>query len=268
MPPARAKSAHAAPTPAAPPAGPSAAIGRPSGRAPDELRPLELTKDYLRFAEGSCLVQLGATTVLCAASIEDKAPPFLRGSGRGWVTAEYSMLPRSTQVRTPREIWRGKAAGRTHEIQRLVGRSLRAVVDLPALGERTILIDCDVIEADGSTRVAAITGGFVALVGAIQHLKVGKVVTQSVLRDYVAGVSAGIVGGVPVLDLDYAEDSTAGVDMNVVMTGAGALVEVQGTADREPFSSAELASLLELARSGIATLIAAQRQVLGQDGLP
>jgi ribonuclease PH len=263
-----AKTSQNAQTTPAPAPAVSAGTVRPSGRAPDELRALTLTKDYLRFAEGSCLVQLGATRVLCAASLEDKAPPFMRGTGRGWVTAEYSMLPRSTMVRTQRDVWRGKAGGRTHEIQRLVGRSLRAVVDLGALGERTIVIDCDVIEADGSTRVAAITGGFVALVGAIQHLKAAKVVTQTVLRDHVAGVSAGIVGGVPVLDLDYAEDSTAGVDMNVVMTGAGALVEVQGTADREPFSSAELGALLDLGRRGIAELVAAQRQVLALDALP
>jgi len=241
---------------------------RASGRAGDELRPLALIKDYLRFAEGSCLVTLGATTVLCAASLEDKAPPFLRGKGKGWVTAEYNMLPRATEVRTPRDVWRGKAGGRTHEIQRLIGRSLRAVADLAALGERTIIIDCDVIEADGSTRVAAITGGFVALAGAIEHLKAAKVVTKPVLRDYVAAVSVGIVNGVPVLDLDYGEDSAAGVDMNVVMTGAGALVEVQGTADREPFSVSELGTLVELARRGIGRIVAAQQRALGRDALP
>jgi ribonuclease PH len=253
-----------APAPATPP---TAAV-RPSGRASDELRPITLTKDYLRFAEGSCLVTLGSTVVLCAASLEDKAPPFLRGTGRGWVTAEYSMLPRSTQVRTPRDLWRGKAGGRTHEIQRLIGRSLRAVVELAALGERTILIDCDVIEADGSTRVAAITGAFVALVGAISHLKAAKLVTRPVLRDHVAAASVGLVSGIPVLDLDYAEDSDAGVDMNVVMTGGGALVEIQGTADQAPFSTAELAVLVDLGRRGVEQLVLAQRRVLALDALP
>jgi ribonuclease PH len=242
--------------------------GRPSGRAPNELRALALVPGHLRFAEGSCLIQLGDTRVLCAASVEDKPPPFLRGSGRGWITAEYGMLPRSTQVRTPRDVWRGKAGGRTHEIQRLIGRSLRAVADLAVLGERTIVIDCDVIEADGSTRVAAITGGFVALAGAIGTLRAKGLVTKPVLRDYVAAVSVGIMGAGFVLDLDYAEDSAAGVDMNVVMTGSGALVEVQGTADQRPFTAAELASLIDLARHGIETLIAAQRRALVLDALP
>ena len=266
--PTRARPTTTKPAPKPPDTKPTITPERASGRAADELRPLVITKDYLRFAEGSCLVTLGATTVLCAASLEDKAPPFLRGKGRGWVTAEYNMLPRATAVRTPRDLWRGKAGGRTHEIQRLIGRSLRAVVDLPALGERTIVIDCDVIEADGSTRVAAITGGFVALAGAIQHLKAAKLVTRQVLRDYVAAASVGIVNGVTVLDLDYAEDSAAGVDMNVVMTGAGALVEVQGTADREPFSPSELTALVELARGGIGRIVAAQERVLALDALP
>jgi ribonuclease PH len=266
--PTRARATTTKPAPKTPEAKAPIAPERASGRAADELRPLVLTKDYLRFAEGSCLVTLGATTVLCAASLEDKAPPFLRGKGRGWVTAEYNMLPRATAVRTPRDLWRGKAGGRTHEIQRLIGRSLRAVVDPVALGERTIVIDCDVIEADGSTRVAAITGGFVALAGAIQHLKAAKLVTRPVLRDYVAAASVGIVNGVTILDLEYAEDSVAGVDMNVVMTGAGALVEVQGTADREPFSPSELTVLVELARGGIARIVAAQERALALDALP
>ena len=256
---------------ASPPAATASATrseGRPSGRVPNELRALELVPGHLRFAEGSCLIQLGDTRVLCAASVEDKPPPFLRGSGRGWITAEYGMLPRSTHVRTPRDVWRGKAGGRTHEIQRLIGRSLRAVADLAALGERTIVIDCDVIEADGSTRVAAITGGFVALAGAIGALRASGIVTKPVLRDHVAAVSVGIMGTGFVLDLDYAEDSVAGVDMNVVMTGSGTLVEVQGTADQRPFTASELASLVDLARHGIEQLIAAQRRALALDALP
>jgi ribonuclease PH len=257
-----ASSSSPAPAPAA------AAGARPSGRAANELRALVLTPGHLRFAEGSCLIQLGETRVLCAATVEDKPPPFLRGSGRGWITGEYAMLPRATQVRTPRDVWRGKAGGRTHEIQRLIGRSLRAVADLGALGERTIVIDCDVIEADGSTRVAAITGGFVALAGAIRTLRKSGAVTKPVLRDYVAGVSVGIMSAGLVLDLDYAEDSGAGVDMNVVMTGSGALVEVQGTADQRPFTAAELASLIDLARQGVERLIAAQREAIALDPLP
>jgi ribonuclease PH len=238
------------------------AARRPGGRAANELRPLKLRPGYLRFAEGSCLVELGDTVVLCAASVEDRVPPFLKGSGRGWITAEYGMLPRSTEARTPRDIWRGKAGGRTHEIQRLIGRSLRAVADLAALGERQIVLDCDVIEADGSTRVAAISGSFVALAAAIRHLEAVGAVKKPVLKDFVAAVSVGIVGGAPVLDLEYAEDSIAGVDMNIVMTGSGALVEVQGTADSAPFSAAELATLVELARGGVKKVIAAQRRAL------
>jgi ribonuclease PH len=241
---------------------------RPSGRGVGQLRQLKLGPGFLRHAEGSCLIELGGTVVICAASIEQKAPPFLRGKGKGWITAEYSMLPRSTQVRTQRDVWRGKAGGRSLEIQRLIGRSLRAVAKLPALGERTILIDCDVIEADGSTRVASITGGFVALVGAIKHLHEAGEIKDQVLTDYVAAASVGIVGGVPVLDLEYEEDSIAGVDMNVVMTGAGTLVEVQGTADREPFSATELSEMVELAGIGIKRLITAQRRALKIDGLP
>jgi ribonuclease PH len=241
---------------------------RPSGRALDELRTLKLRPGYLRFAEGSCLVELGDTVVLCAASVEDRVPPFLKGTGKGWITAEYGMLPRSTQTRTARDIWRGKAGGRTHEIQRLIGRSLRAVADLTALGEHQIVIDCDVIEADGSTRVAAISGGFVALVGAIRHLHDSGVLKRAVLKDYVAAVSVGIVEGTPVLDLEYAEDSIAGVDMNIVMTGSGTLVEVQGTADSAPFSAAELAAMVELARVGAKKVVAAQRRALKAGPLP
>ncbi len=241
---------------------------RPGLRGAAELRPLKLCPGYLRFAEGSCLIELGSTVVLCAATIEARVPPFLKGTGRGWITAEYGMLPRSTQARTPRDIWRGKAGGRTHEIQRLIGRSLRAVADLAALKEHQIIIDCDVIEADGSTRVAAITGGFVALAGAVQRLRTAGIVKDQVLKDHVAAVSVGMVGGALVLDLEYAEDSIAGVDMNVVMTGSGALVEVQGTADTAPFSAEELAALIELARGGIKKLITAERRALRLTELP
>ena len=238
------------------------AAKRPAGRGANELRPLKLRPGYLRYAEGSCLVELGDTVVLCAASVEDRVPPFLKGTGRGWITAEYGMLPRSTQARTARDIWRGKAGGRTHEIQRLIGRSLRAIADLPALGERQIVIDCDVIEADGSTRVAAISGGFVALAGAIHHLQEAGAVKKPVLKDYVAAVSVGIVGGRLCLDLAYAEDSAAEVDMNVVMTGRGRFVEVQGTAEGKPFTAAQLTNMTSLASDGISQLIAIQRRVL------
>jgi ribonuclease PH len=245
-----------------------AADGRPLGREANQLRTLRLRPAALRYAEGSCLIDLGGTRVLCSASLDDKVPAFLRGGGRGWITAEYGMLPRSTHVRTPRDIWRGKAGGRTHEIQRLIGRSLRAVADLSALGERSILIDCDVIQADGGTRVASITGAFVALVGALERLRALDQLKGRVLRDYVAAVSVGLVGGVPVLDLEYTEDVAAGVDMNVVMTGSGELVEVQGTADSKPFSTTELGQLVELAKGGIRRLVAAQRRAIKLDRLP
>lgn len=244
------------------------AAERPSGRAPDALRRLKLKRGAMRYAEGSCLIELGRTVVLCSASVEDKTPAFLRGTGRGWITAEYGMLPRSTQERTQRDIWRGKAGGRTHEIQRLIGRSLRAVADLDGLGERMILIDCDVIEADGGTRVASITGAFVALVEALENLRAAKQLKNRVLRDYVAAISVGMVGGNPVLDLEYTEDVAAGVDMNVVMTGSGKLVEVQGTADSQPFSTAELSKMIELARRGIRRLITAQRRAFKLERLP
>lgn len=233
---------------------------RHDGRSPGDLRPVRLTRQYLRHAEGSVLVEVGDTRVICTASVEERVPPFLRGLGQGWVTAEYGMLPRATATRTPRET--GRTGGRTHEIQRLVGRSLRAVVELAKLGERTIYVDCDVIQADGGTRTAAITGGCVALADCLQHLVAASRLVESPLRDVVAATSVGLVGGTPVLDLDYAEDSTAAVDMNVVMTGAERFVEVQGTAEQTPFDLAELQALLALARSGIERLLGLQRRAL------
>ena len=237
---------------------------RHDGRAPGALRPVRLTRGYLRHAEGAVLVEVGATRVICTASVEERVPPFLRGAGQGWVTAEYGMLPRATNTRTTREA--GRTGGRTHEIQRLVGRSLRAVVELPRLGERTITIDCDVIQADGGTRTAAITGGFVALADALALLREGGKLTQDPLRDRVAATSVGLVGGTPVLDLDYAEDSTAAVDMNVVMTGAGRFVELQGTAEQTPFDLAQLEALVGLAREGIERLLALQQRALLERG--
>jgi ribonuclease PH len=227
---------------------------RPDGRRPDQLRPVSVTRDYLRHPEGSVLVEFGDTKVICTASVEDKVPPFLKGKGQGWVTAEYGMLPRSTNTRMSRE--RSGPSGRSQEIQRLVGRSLRAVVDMGKLGERTIWVDCDVIQADGGTRTAAITGAFVAVADAIAAL--GKAAATTSIRDCVAAISVGMVGGRPVLDLNYAEDSTAEVDMNVVMTGAGAFVEVQGTAEQTPFSKERLDELIVLAGAGIGRLIELQ----------
>jgi len=236
---------------------------RPSGRRADELRAVRLERGYTRHAEGSVLVEFGDTRVLCTASVEDRVPPFLKDSGRGWVTAEYGMLPRSTHTRTDREAARGKQSGRTQEIQRLIGRSLRSVVDLRLLGSRTIHVDCDVLQADGGTRTAAITGSFVALHDAISWLKEKKLLAENPVRDFVAAVSVGVHQGTPVLDLDYAEDSACDCDMNVVMTGAGGFVEVQGTAEGAPFSREELDTLLELARRGILGLIGAQKKALG-----
>ena len=236
---------------------------RPSRRKPDEMRPVRITRAYTRHAEGSVLVEFGDTRVLCTASVEDRVPPFLKGQGKGWLTAEYGMLPRSTNTRTQREASAGKQSGRTHEIQRLIGRSLRAVTELAALGERTIQIDCDVIQADGGTRTASITGAFVALHDAMRALTQEQLITVSPLTDFVAAVSVGIYEGVPVLDLDYAEDSQCETDMNVVMTGNGKLVEVQATAEGAPFSRAELDSMVDLAAAGISQLIAAQRSALG-----
>jgi len=236
---------------------------RPSGRAPAQLRPLTITRDYTCHAEGSVLVAFGNTKVLCTASVEEKVPGFLKGKGQGWVTAEYGMLPRSTHTRSDREAARGKQSGRTQEIQRLIGRSLRAVMDLNALGERQIVLDCDVLQADGGTRCASITGALVALHDAISKLLAAGKLTTSPLKDFVAAVSVGIVDGVPVLDLDYPEDSSCDTDMNVVMTGSGGMVEVQGTAEGTPFTRAELDSLLALAEDGISQIISAQKKALG-----
>jgi ribonuclease PH len=228
-------------------------------REPNQLRPLKITPEYLLTAEGSVLIEAGNTRVLCAASIEETVPGFLRGSGKGWVTAEYSMLPRATATRTAREVAKGRASGRTMEIQRLIGRSLRSVVDLDALGERSVILDCDVLQADGGTRCAAITGAHIALSSALRQLVKFGALKKSPVRDFVAAVSVGIVGGVPLLDLCYQEDSQAEVDMNIVMTGSGRFVEVQATAERTAFDDAQLASLLALGRRGIEELVVAQR---------
>ena len=233
---------------------------RTDKRRPDEMRPVELVTGFLATAEGSALIKVGNTQVLCAASIEETVPPFLRNSGKGWVTAEYAMLPRATSKRTPREVTKGRPSGRTHEIQRLVGRALRSVVDFPALGERTVILDCDVLQADGGTRTAAITGAFVALALALQQLVRFKAIKTLPLRDYVAATSVGLVGGVPMLDLCYEEDSRADVDMNVVMTGDGRFVEVQATAEHSPFDDAQMSSLVGLARVGIASLVEVQKR--------
>jgi ribonuclease PH len=241
----------------------SGAAKRPSGRRADELRPVRLTRRYTRHAEGSVLVEFGDTRVLCTASVEERVPPFLRDTGKGWVTAEYGMLPRATNTRTDREAARGKQTGRTQEIQRLIGRSLRSVVDLTALGTRTVHLDCDVLQADGGTRTASITGAFVALHDALVFLKNKNLIATLPVRDFVAAVSVGVFQGTPLLDLDYAEDSACDTDMNVVMTGAGRFVEMQGTAEGAPFSRAEADALLALAERGIAELIAHQRRALG-----
>ena len=235
---------------------------RPSGRQPDELRKLSIQRHYTRHAEGSVLIECGDTRVLCTASIDERVPVFLKGQGRGWLTAEYGMLPRATGTRTEREATRGKQSGRTQEIQRLIGRSLRAVTDLAALGERTIQIDCDVLQADGGTRTASITGAFVALHDAIRVLQNRQAIARVPIRDFVASVSVGVVQSRPVLDLDYAEDSACDTDMNVVMTGNGGIVEVQGTAEGEPFTREQLDAMLALAQQGIGQLIAAQHAAL------
>jgi ribonuclease PH len=236
---------------------------RPSKRRPDEHRRVSFERAISMHAEGSCLIKFGNTHVLCTASLEERIPPWLKGQGRGWVTAEYSMLPRATKDRTRREVTTGHPSGRTQEIQRLIGRALRAVVDLKALGERQISIDCDVIQADGGTRTAAITGAWVALHDCIKWMRARDMVKEGVLRDQVAAISAGIYAGQPVLDLDYAEDSEADADANFVMTGAGGIVEIQGTAETTPFSQEQFDDLLRLARKGITELVSLQKLTVG-----
>jgi ribonuclease PH len=235
---------------------------RASGRRPDELRAVRLEPGFAKYAEGSCLVRFGDTHVLCTASIEERVPPWMRNSGRGWVTAEYGMLPRSTHTRTDREAARGKQSGRTQEIQRLIGRALRSVTDLTKLGERQIKIDCDVLQADGGTRTASVTGSYVALHKALQSLIAKGALAEMPVSSEVAAVSCGIVAGKPVLDLDYAEDSTAHADANFVLSGAGGIIEIQGTAEQAPFSEAEFMELLRLARLGIGQLVALQRAAI------
>jgi ribonuclease PH len=235
---------------------------RSGKRKPGELREVRITRNYIKHAEGSVLIECGETRVICTASVDEKVPPFLKGKGQGWVTAEYGMLPRSTGIRTQREAARGRQSGRTHEIQRLIGRALRAVVESQLLGERTIQVDCDVIQADGGTRTASITGAFVAVHDAVEKLLKQKIIASSPLTDFVAAVSVGMYQGRPVLDLDYREDSACDTDMNVVMTGSGGLVEVQGTAEGEPFSREQMDAMLDLAQSGVKHLIAKQKTAL------
>ncbi len=237
-------------------------IHRADGRVADQLRTVAIERQYTKHAEGSVLISFGATKVLCTASVLDKVPPHKRGSGEGWVTAEYGMLPRATHTRSDREAARGKQSGRTQEIQRLIGRSLRGVVDLKRLGEFTIHVDCDVIQADGGTRTASITGAYVALADAVQFMLAQGKITQSPIVDAIAAISVGVVAGVPMLDLDYSEDSACDTDMNVVMTGAGGFVEIQGTAEGAPFTGDELNALLALAQKGVAELVEAQKRSL------
>ena len=237
---------------------------RIDGRTPEQMRDIRITPNFISSAEGSVLIEVGKTRVICTASIEEVVPPFLRNSGKGWITSEYAMIPRATSTRSAREASIGKRSGRTHEIQRLIGRSLRTAIDLDRLGERTIWMDCDVIEADGGTRTASITGAFIALQHAVNRLMTTGKLKKSPLRGHVAAVSVGVVGGVPLLDLNYAEDSTADVDMNLVMTDTGEFVEVQGTAERNPFGDAALTELLRLGRKGVLELIELQRQVLAK----
>ena len=238
-------------------------MGRPDGRGWDQMRDFRITRPYLRFAEGSVLVEMGHTKVICAATIQNTVPPFLKDTGRGWLTAEYSMLPASTQKRSNRESTSGRIGGRTHEIQRLIGRSLRAVTDLRSFGERTVTVDCDVIQADGGTRTAAITGAFVALVDLFRKLKEQSEVSSIPVRDYVAAISVGIVDGELRIDLAYEEDSRAAVDMNFVMTGSGLFIELQGTAESLPFDRDRLSAMTDLAAAGIADLTRKQREILG-----
>jgi len=241
-------------------------IFRSDNRSPEQMRPVNIIPDFISTAEGSCLIELGNTRVICTATIEDSVPQFLRNSGKGWVTAEYAMLPRATLTRTPREVNKGRAGGRTHEIQRLIGRSLRAVTDIEKLGERTIFLDCDVIQADGGTRTASITGAFIAMGLAMRRMVEAGSMSVAPIRDYVAATSIGIVDGEIMLDLAYEEDSRADVDMNIVATGSKKLIEVQATAERRPFDDAQLAKMMALARQGIEALVAKQQAVLS--GLP
>lgn len=238
-------------------------MARTDSRKSDQMRPVKIHRNYLKYAEGSALIEVGDTKVICTATIEEKVPPHLKDKNKGWVTAEYSMLPRSTHSRIARESAKGKIGGRTHEIQRLIGRVLRSVVDLEKLGERTIWIDCDVIQADGGTRTASITGSFVALADAIKYAQKKGLIGDTPLKDYLAAVSVGIIDGEPVLDLNYSEDSTAEVDMNIVMTGKGKFVEVQGTAEGEPFSKTQMEGLISLAKHGIEELVAIQHKLIG-----
>jgi ribonuclease PH len=239
---------------------------RPDGRRWDELRPLKITRSYLKNVEGSVLIEMGDTKVICAVTVEESVPPFLRGKNKGWISAEYGMLPRSSHERIPRESVRGRVGGRTHEIQRLIGRSLRAVTDLERLGERTLWIDCDVIQADGGTRTASITGAFIALADALLHAQKQGRIDRIPIKDYLAAVSVGRVQGQAALDLCYAEDSNAEVDMNVVMTGSGKFVEVQGTAEQQPFTRSEMDALMDLAKKGVRQLVTRQKKML--KGLP
>jgi len=239
---------------------------RRDGRMPQDLRPVEITRNYLAHAEGSVLIEVGLTRVICAVTVEEKVPPFLKGKGEGWITAEYGMLPRATNQRTQREVSRGKPSGRTMEIQRLIGRALRSVIDLKALGERTLWLDCDVIQADGGTRTASITGAFVAMVDALDRIRQNGWIDRLPVTDYLAATSVGIVDGTPLLDLAYEEDSRAEVDMNLVMTGSGGLVEIQGTGEEGPFSKEQFESLMRLAERGVERLIAIQRASLGALG--
>lgn len=236
---------------------------RSDNREPHELRPMHIHHNYLEHAEGSVLIELGKTRVVCSASIEDGVPPFLRGTNQGWITAEYSMLPRSAEMRIVRESTKGRISGRTHEIQRLIGRSLRAVTNLAYLGEQTIIVDCDVIQADGGTRTASITGGFVALYDALRRIGGDSVIDSGLVTDMVAAVSAGIVQGTPMVDLTYKEDSQADVDVNIVMTGAGNFIEIQGTAEKTPFSDAQMDQFIDLAKKAIDNIVSIQRTALG-----
>lgn len=236
---------------------------RAAGRKPTDLRPVKITRNFIKHAEGSVLIEMGDTKVICTASIEEKVPPFLKGTGKGWITSEYAMIPRSTHDRVPRESSKGKLGGRTHEIQRLIGRSLRAVVDLDSLGERTLWIDCDVIQADGGTRTASITGSFIALADAFNLVQKKGLIKKIPLKDYLAAISVGRINGEVYLDLDYSEDSTAQTDMNVVMTGKEQFVEIQGTAEKGSFSKEELDQFLIYAKKGILELIDLQKQVIG-----